>query len=220
MLAGAEVDPWSSSLDRLRGHRERARAWYAPRVENPGLTVSELAKREGVAPARVSEAIGLLRLSPAIVADLERPDRCGPVPSVADLERLSRVRDRLAQVGRYRELCRDAGTTGNERRKGAPRQKGFQHLLLPARRYQAWLDEGTHRSLTSIAEAEGITSGSVGRMLDLLALPPESLAVIDVPAERAPKGLTHAEVRQIEGLGNRAAQLEAFEPWWPGKAAT
>lgn len=219
VLAGADVDPWASSLDRLRGHIERARAWYALRIENPGLTVAELAQREGVAPARVSEALGLLRLSPAIVADLERPDRRGPVPTVADLERLSRVRDRLAQVGRYRELCRDAGATGNKRRKGAPRQKGFQHLLLQARRYQAWLDDGTHRSLSSIAEAEGITPGRVGQVLDLLTLPPEILAVIDVPAERAPKGLTHMELRRIARLGDREAQMEAFARWLPARTA-
>jgi hypothetical protein len=72
VLAGAEVDPWACALARLREHLRRARAWYAKRVAEPDLTVAALAQREGVAPARVSEALALLRLSPAIGADLER----------------------------------------------------------------------------------------------------------------------------------------------------
>jgi len=125
VLAGAEVDPWASSLARLRDRLRRARTWYAKRTAEPDLTIAALAEREGVAPARISEALALLRLSPSIVADLDRPDRTGPVPTVADLERLARVRDRLGQVARYRQLCREAGAPGSKRRKGAARQRGF-----------------------------------------------------------------------------------------------
>lgn len=108
--------------------------------------------------------------------------------------------------------------SGSKRRKSVARQKGFQHLLLRARRYQAWLDEGTHRSLVAIATAEKVSHGRVGQVLDLLTLPPEILAVIDVPADRAPEGLTHMELRRIARLATREEKLAAFEAWLPRAA--
>lgn len=217
VLAGAEVDPWASSLARLRDHLKRARTWYAKRTAEADLTIAALAEREGVAPARISEALALLRLSPSIVADLDRPDRTGPVPTVADLERLARMRDRLGQVARYRQLCREAGAPGSKRRKGAARQKGFQHVLLTARQYQAWLDDGTYRSLREIAAAEQVTPGRVGQVLDLLTLPPEILTAIDVPAEQAPVGLTQMELRRIARLGSVEEQQSAFKAYLSGR---
>lgn len=107
------------------------------------------------------------------------------------------MRDRHAQVARYQRLVRTIAEGGNGRRPSMPKQRGFQHVLARARQYRAWLDDGTHRSLSSIARAEGVTSGRIGDILDVLTLSPAIRAAIDVPADRLPRGTTHEELRRI-----------------------
>ena len=74
-----------------------------------------------------------------------------------------------------------------------PKQKGFQHLLARGRRYQELLASGQYASMSQLARAEGITHARVGHLLDLLALSPAILAVLD-----GSKALAKA-VRQVFG---------------------
>ena len=65
---------------------------------------AELARRQGLSRARVSQIRSMLRLAPEVLADLESEERSGPVPSEVELRKLAQVRPRFEQVGRYREL--------------------------------------------------------------------------------------------------------------------
>jgi hypothetical protein len=96
-----------------------------------------------------------------------------------------------------------------------PKQKGFQHLLARARRYQELLASGQYTSMSQLARAEGITHARVGHLLDLLALSPAILVVIDVPAEQAPTGLTHEELRRIARVTDYAEQESEGRRRWP-----
>jgi hypothetical protein len=97
-----------------------------------------------------------------------------------------------------------------------PRSERFTHALTRARRYQAWLDDGTHGSLASIGRAEGISGPRVGQLLSLLHLAPEIVAVLEQPREALPKGLTRKALREIAHMRDENAQRAAFEGRWPG----
>ncbi len=210
VLSGAAIDPWADARERVRGHLRRACRWRDELLATPGLTVAALAEREAVPAARVSEATSLLRLPTVVLQDLADPASDQPVPTVKALQEVSKLRDPRVQVARFEALRREIGSGGNGRRKNMPRQQGFQHVLAKARQYQAWLDQGVHRSLRSLGAAEGITVSRVGLVLDLLTLAPEILAAIDVPAGRAPK-VTHAELRGIAKVKDKEAQLARFD---------
>lgn len=210
VLAGAEVDVWAQARQRVRRRLDRARALKAQLDEDSELTVAALAEREGIAPARISEALSLLRLPGGILAELEDAEGRGPVPTVLDLEKLARVRDPFKQAAAYQKLCRNVGAGGDGRRAGMPKQRGFQHLLARARRYREWLDTGAHRSLSSIARAEGITHYGIAHVLDLLSLAPDILAAIDVPPHRAPGGVTQGDLRRLVRLKDQTTQIEEF----------
>jgi hypothetical protein len=209
----AALDAWGDARQRVRATLERALR-YREALLGPGqLTVAMLAAREGVAPARITEATGLLRLPREVLAEL-RQGR-GAVPTVKDLMALSRERDAKAVVARYRRLCEDIERGGNGRRVGMPKQKGFQHLLARARSYQELLASGQYTSMSQLARAEGITHARVGHLLDLLALSPDILEAIDVPAENAPTGLTHEELRKVARMDSHAVQEDEVRRRWP-----
>jgi hypothetical protein len=209
----AAVDPWGDARQRVCATLERA-LQYREALLGPGrLTVARLAEREGVAPARITEATGLLRLPREVLAEL-RQGR-GAVPTVKDLVALSRERDAKAVVARYRRLCEDIERGGNGRRAGMPKQRGFQHLLARARRYQELLASGQYASMSQLARAEGITHARVGHLLDLLALSPAILAVIDVPTEQAPPKLTHMGLRELARIADHDAQEREARRRWP-----
>jgi hypothetical protein len=208
-----EVDPWADARQRVHATLERAMQ-YREALLGPGrLTVARLAEREGVAPARITEATGLLRLPASVLAELREGRRA--VPTVKDLMALSRERDADAVVERYRRLCQDIERGGSGRRAGMPKQKGFQHLLARARRYQELLASGQYASMSQLARAEGITHARVGHLLDLLALSPAILEAIDVPVENAPTGLTHEELRKVARMDSHAVQEDEVRRRWP-----
>jgi hypothetical protein len=200
---------WQVPRERLRAHLGRAVRWCEAMLNQPGLTQRELAVREGLPQPRISEGLALLRLPKAVLLDLVDPSRTGPVPTLEDLEALARLADGAAQVARYQRLCREAARPGNGRRAGVARGKGFQHLLARARRYQAMLESGEHRSAASIARVEGIDPSRVSQVLDLLTLAPEVLAVIDVPAEEVPAGVRQADLRKLVRLDHEAQRVWA-----------
>jgi hypothetical protein len=90
--------PWADALARVRGRLAKARAWRAWIDAAPDRTAADLAKRERRTRARVSQVLRLLDLAPAIVEDLERDDRAGPVPSELQLRSIAAIRERRAAV--------------------------------------------------------------------------------------------------------------------------
>ena len=89
-------DPWASRRAALRGHLARARD-FARRIETGRVeNAADLAGREGLTRARVSQLLRLLKLSPVILADIEDVEGTGPVPTEAELRKLAgtkKVRD-------------------------------------------------------------------------------------------------------------------------------
>jgi hypothetical protein len=217
------VDPWAGALARVRHQLTRARRWQTWLDAAPERTRADVARREGLSRARVSQVLKLLELDPSILADLDRPDRTGPVPSELVLRRTAALPSKAAQRRRYAAVCvPSAPVSGGAFRRddpGArpvPRNEAFAHALERARRYQAWLDDGTHASLASIGRAEGISGSRVGQLLSLLHLAPEIVAVLEGPREGLPKGLTRKVVREIARLRRHDAQRAAFGGRWPG----
>jgi len=217
------VDPWAGALARVRAQLDRARKWQAWLDQDPERTAADLARRDGLSPARVSQVLKLLNLDPTILADLDRPDRAGPVPSELVLRRIAALPTAGAQRARYAAVCTpSAPTSGGVHRRDdpltrpAPRHDDFRYALERARRYQGWLDDGTHVSLASLGRAEGISGTRVGQLLALLHLAPEIVAVLEQPKEELPSGLSGKAVRAITHIRGEKAQRAAFEARWPG----
>lgn len=215
----AEDDPWADALARVRGHLERARAFRAWIDERPERTAAALARQEGLTRARVSQVLKLLELAPAIVEDLERDDRRGPVPGELQLRRLAALADHDHQWERYQEDVRRCavtvpGRSGRQDRK--PRSRGFQHDLERARRYQALWDSGAYDSLEDLGRPDGITGNRVSQLMNLLHLAPEILAVLDVSEEQLPGGVRKQDVRAIARLRSHEEQVGTFRRRWPG----
>lgn len=219
----APVDPWAGALARVRAQLDRARRWQAWLDQDPERTAADLARRDGLSPARVSQVLKLLSLDPTILADLDRPDRAGPVPSELVLRRIASLPTATSQRARYAAVCLPSAPTsgGVYRRddpltKPAPRHDDFRYALDRARCYQGWLDDGTHASLASIGRAESISGTRVGQLLALLHLSPVIVAVLERPRGELPGGLTRKAVRAITHIRGEKAQRAAFEARWPG----
>jgi hypothetical protein len=50
--------------------------------------------------------------------------------------------------------------------------------------------------------------GAVPTVRDLMALSPALLAVLDVPADQPPAGLTHMKLREIAKMASHAARVD------------
>lgn len=88
----------------------------------------------------------------------------------------------------------------------AGRQRGFQHLFVQARAFQAALDRGEYRSVAALAKAHGVTHHWVAQVLDLLTLPPDVQSALDVPPERLPRGVTQKTVKRMARRATDRAQ--------------
>jgi len=174
---------------------------------------ADLAAREGLTRARVSQLLRLLKLAPAILADLEDVEGTGPVPTEAALRKLAGTKTAERQVYEYRRLC-GAEAAGRPPqapvRRARPPQRGLQHLFERARRYHALLEAGEHRSLNALGRAEGVTGNRVAQVLRLLQLDPEIIAQVDVAPGELPEGITEKKLRRVAGLRSREAQLAAW----------
>jgi len=215
-----EDDPWADALARVRKHLERARAFRGWIDAVPERTAADLARREGLTRARVSQVLKLLDLAPAIVEDIEREDRRGPLPSELQLRRIATIADPGRQWGRYEQLVRqgDLSIRGGSGKAevASPRSRGCQGDLERARRLQKLWDTGAYDSLKALGRDEGVTGARVSQLLNLLHLAPEILAVLDVPEEEVPAGVKKADVRAIARLRGHDAQRRAFAKRWPG----
>ena len=188
----------------------RARCYAAAIREEPGLTQRQLAQREGLSGPRVNQVLSILRLDPSILADLTDLERDAPVPSLDELSVIGRLRGGRAQVARYRAVCAALAGERVGLKAQPARQRGFQHLFARARVWQAALDSGQFRSLAELARAEGLTHHRVAQVLDMLTLPVEIQAALDVPFEELRVRVTQAEVRALVRMGDAEAQRAAF----------
>ena len=77
---------------------------------------AEVSRMEGLTRARVSQILGLLRLAPAILHDLEDQEGAGPVPTEGALRKLSML-PAARQPSQYGKLIEE------EERRGRPTVK-------------------------------------------------------------------------------------------------
>ena len=212
-------DPWADALARVRKHLERARAFRGWIDAVPERTAADLARKEKLTRARVSQVLKLLDLAPAIVEDLEREDRCGPLPSELQLRRIAAIPDPGHQWSRYEQLVRQGELSirgGSKAAVASTRSRGCQGDLERARRLQKLWDTGAYDSLKALGRVDGVTGARVSQLLNLLHLAPEILAVLDVPEDEVPSGIKKTEVRAIARLRGHDAQRRAFAKRWPG----
>jgi len=174
---------------------------------------AEIATREELTRARVSQLFRLLKLAPKVLADLEDEEGVGPVPREVELRKLAGVKSPERQWAQYQRLC-GAEAAGRAPRRGAtrgrPQQKGLQHLFTRARRYHAAMEAGQFESLEALGRAEGVTGARIRQILLLLQLEPEIIAAVDVPAAELPKGVTDRRLRAVAKLRGRKAQMIAW----------
>jgi hypothetical protein len=178
---------------------------------------AEVAKREGMTRARVSQLLRLLDLAPDVLADLEDPEATGAVPPVSLLRSLTAIKTPERQAGEYRRLCAAEAASRAPRaprargpNKGQPPRRGLQHLFERARRYHARLEAGEARSLEDLGRAEGVTGRRIAQILLLLQLAPEIVEAVDVPAADLPPGVTERRLREVARLRGREEQVGAW----------
>jgi len=176
---------------------------------------AEVSRKENLTRARVSQLLGLLRLDPVILADLESEEGAGPVPTEGALRKLS-MQPAAKQRAQYGSLIEKEEKMGRPRRSGPPHarahlpRRGLSHLFEQARRYQTLLDSGEVRSLEEIGKRDGISGSRVGQVLGLLQLAPDIVdLLVDQPAgdERA---ITYRELLRIARMPDLTAQRRAF----------
>ena len=208
----SEPDPWAGRRASLRGHIARARSFQELIDGHVVRNAAEVAGREGLTRARVSQLLRLLKLVPDVLADLEEVDGVGPVPTETQLRNLVSVKSPERQFAQYHRMCAVEG----ERRapvrgtRGRPPQKGFLHLFERARCYHARMEAGEFRSLEALGEAEGVSGRRISQILRLLHLEPEIIAAVEVPADKVPKGVTERRLREVSKLVGREEQLAAW----------
>jgi hypothetical protein len=87
------------------------------------------------------------------------------------------------------------------------RDETLVKALVRAHRWRQWIESGRAKSITDLAEQEGVTDAYVCRLLPLTCLAPDILeAILD---GRQPKGLRLAEM-----LGNGALGWEEQRRGW------
>lgn len=212
-------DPWADALARVRKHVERARAFRGWIDAVPERTAADLPRKDKLTRARVSQVLKLLDLAPAIVEDIVREDRRGPLPSQLQLRRIAAIPDRGHQWSSYKQLVRQGDLSirgGSKAAVASTQSRGCQGDLERARRLQKLWDTGAYDSLKALGRDEGVTGARVSQFLNLLHLAPEILAVLDVPEEEVQAGITKSEVRGIARLRGHDAQRRAFAKRWPG----
>ena len=207
-------DPWACRRAALRGHLARARSFRSMIDRAVVANAAEIAAREELTRARVSQLLRLLDLAPDVLADLEDPEGTGAVPAEAILRKLAGIKSPERQSAEYRRLCAAEAASRAPRSgtpsKGRPPQRGLQHLFERARRYHALLESGEARSLEDLGRAEGVTGRRISQILRLLQLAPEIIEAVDVPAEELPAGVTERRLREVAKLWGREEQMAAW----------
>ena len=210
-----EGNPWGDRRAAIKGHIDRARDFQRRIDEGEVDNAAEVARREGLTRARVCQLLRLLKLAPAIQADIDDVAADSPMLKETVLRKLAGVSPASAQVARYQELLADerapeapkARATRPQRRV---RRRGLQHLFAAARRYAAMLESGEASSYAEIGRLEGVSGGRVGQLVLLLHLHPRILARVDVAPEDLPRGVTERALRRLAWMKEGEEQLRAF----------
>jgi hypothetical protein len=180
-------------------------------------TAADVARREKLTRARVSQLLRLLKLAPEIIADIDRPGRRGRVLGELELRQLAGL-GRKEQVKRYRgklglddrgKVTAEGKAAEAEARPKQARHRGLAQHLARARRYQDLVESGRFHTMTALAMAEGVSVSRVSQVLNLLDLHPEIIAAIDVPPEREPP-VTERELRGIAVILDKERQIREW----------
>lgn len=195
-------DPWAARLKRVRATLARARAIQDWIDCEPGRKAADVARREHLTRARVSQLLRLHKLAPEIWRDIEQPGRTGPVLGELELRGLTSLPPK-EQVKRYRAMLGlDAPAPGDEPPRTAAksaRNRGLSAHLARARELQALIESGRFATIADLGRHIGMSGARVSQILGLLDLAPEIIKAIDVPEEQAPK-VKERELRRIARL--------------------
>ncbi len=154
--------------------------------------------------------LSILRLDRSILADLTDLERHEPVPSLDELFVIGRLSAGRAQVAHYSAVCAALAGKRVGAKVQAVRQRRFQQMFARAQVWQAALDIWQFRSLSELAKAEGLSHHRVAQVLDLVTLPPEVQAALDVPFEGLQAGITQRDVKALARMDHAEVQREAF----------
>lgn len=85
----------------------KAQAWWAMLESGEVATQAEIARREGITRARVTQVMGLLRLTPEIHAHILSMPQTNHRPTLTELalRPVARLQDRDAQIAAFRALA-------------------------------------------------------------------------------------------------------------------
>jgi hypothetical protein len=213
-IAPPPTSPWAERRASIKAHLERARDFARRLAEGEVESAAELARDEGLTRARVSQLMRLLRLAPAIQAEIDDVASERPMLKEKVLRKLPSLPSPEAQVERFAELVAEVEVQGSGggggRAEREVRRRGFQHLFDQGRRCAALLDEGEVESYAEVGEPEGVTADRVGQLLLLLHLAPGIIDLVDVPAQEVPSAVTELQLRRIARLRDPSDQWRAF----------
>ncbi|MEQ1502912.1 MAG: hypothetical protein ABMB14_11815 [Myxococcota bacterium] len=202
-IAPRRTDPWAEPLKRSLATLDRARRMRAWIEAESGRKNVDVARKEGVTRARVSQLLLLLKLVPEIPEDLGRPGRTGKVPTEVELRQFA-VLDPAEQLGRY---CQFLGIGGPVRAVKLERNRGLERHLARARELRALIDSGRFESIADLARHAGMSGSRASQLLNLLELHPEILAAIE-HGEAA--GVSEPELRKIARMRDKPDQLREW----------
>jgi hypothetical protein len=213
-IAPPPTSPWAERRASIKAHLDRARDFARRLDEGEVASAAELACDEGLTRARVSQLMRLLRLAPAIQAEIDDVESERPMLKEKVLRKLPSLPSPEAQVERFAELlarieAERSGGAASLAERGV-RRRGFQHLFEQGRRCAAQLDEGEAESYAEVGEREGVSADRVGQLLLLLHLAPGIIEMVDVSAAEVPRGVTELELRRIARLREPSDQWRAF----------
>ena len=213
-IAPPPTSPWAERRASIKAHLDRARDFARRLDEDEAESAAGLARDEGLSRARVSQLLRLLRLAPAIHAEIDDVDSPRPMLKEKVLRKLPSLPSPETQVARFDELLAQTGarsSSGGTARPERPvRRHGFQHLFDQGRRCAALLDGGEAESYAKVGEREGVSGDRVGQLLLLLHLAPGIIDLVDVPAQDVPSGVTELRLRRIARLREPIDQWRVF----------
>ena len=154
----------------------------------------------------MSQLLRLLELAPEIQHDIDQVESPAPIPTERTLRELAFIEDHAVQVGRYLELAAAEGAPASGRPSRRAHRKGFQHLFAEGRRLAAMLDRGEASSYEDLGQQIGLSGDRVGQLVRLAGLDPTIVAVLDVPVNELPPGVTKKLLRSLASEPDEAEQ--------------
>jgi hypothetical protein len=210
-------DPWAARIQKVRAALDRARRFQGWMLAQADRSAADVARREKLTRARVSQLLRLIKLAPEIIADIDRPGRTGRVLGELELRQLAGL-GRKEQVKRYRaklgldlqgKVTADGKVAEAEARPKQARNRGLAQHLARARLYRELVESGRFQTMTELAMSEGVSVSRVSQLLNLLDLHPDIIAAIDVPPEQEPP-VTERELRKVAVILDKERQTREW----------